>query len=210
MIPTRVSKNWMLITRVIQPIVWQPYSAANAGGQLGFGDMNPTFFLSPANPGKLIWGPTMVIPSATSAVLGQGKLSFGPCVCRSHSTWTLDAWSLSQQRLLCRRLISPSFGKSDDVTVFCYLQPRSLRTGIVRGAARQPMATTPPATVCGQSALAAEWDAFLRERCASYRCFDLGHATSGRADLSQKAEEIIISLPRARARTHVYRPCLRT
>ena len=66
-IPTRVSKNWMLITRVIQPIVWQPYSAANAGCQLDFGDMNPIFFLSPANPGKLIWGPTMVIPSAMSA-----------------------------------------------------------------------------------------------------------------------------------------------
>jgi hypothetical protein len=94
-IPTRVSESWMLITRVIQPIVWQPYSAANAGGQLGFGDMNPTFFLSPEKPGKLIWGvgPTMVIPSATSAVLGQGKLSFGPSVVLliQPGHWTLGA-----------------------------------------------------------------------------------------------------------------------
>jgi hypothetical protein len=79
-IPKRVSEHWMLITRVIQPFVWQPDSTQNAGGQLGFGDMNPTFFISPAKPGKLIWGvgPTMVFPTATSTILGQGKLSFGP------------------------------------------------------------------------------------------------------------------------------------
>jgi hypothetical protein len=42
--------------------------------------MNPTFFFSPAKPGKLIWGfgPAIVIPTATSTALGQGKLSFGP------------------------------------------------------------------------------------------------------------------------------------
>ncbi|WP_082661866.1 neuromedin U [Terracidiphilus gabretensis] len=79
-IPARISENWMLISRIIQPIIWQPTTTANTGGQYGFGDMNPTFFLSPAKPGKLIWGvgPAIVIPTATSAVLGQGKLSFGP------------------------------------------------------------------------------------------------------------------------------------
>jgi hypothetical protein len=53
-IPKRITTNWMLITRVIQPIVWQPYTTENTGGQVGIGDMNPTFFLSPAKPGKLI------------------------------------------------------------------------------------------------------------------------------------------------------------
>jgi hypothetical protein len=81
-IPARLSDSVMLITRVIQPIIWQPYSDQNTGGEFGFGDMNPTFFLSPAKPGKLIWGvgPAMVFPTATSTVLGQGKLSFGPSV----------------------------------------------------------------------------------------------------------------------------------
>jgi hypothetical protein len=81
-VPKRITQNWMLITRVIQPFVWQPDSTQNAGGQFGIGDMNPTFFLSPAKPGKIIWGvgPTMVFPTATSTVLGQGKLSFGPSV----------------------------------------------------------------------------------------------------------------------------------
>ena len=79
-IPQRIAENWMLITRVVQPIVWQPYSSQDTGGQVGFGDMNPTFFLSPAKPGKLIWGfgPAIVLPTATSTALGQGKLSLGP------------------------------------------------------------------------------------------------------------------------------------
>jgi hypothetical protein len=81
-IPARISQNWMLISRIIQPIVWQPYAAENTGGEYGIGDMSPTFFLSPAKPGKIIWGagPAMVFPTATSSVLGQGKLSFGPSV----------------------------------------------------------------------------------------------------------------------------------
>jgi hypothetical protein len=79
-IPKRISQDWTLITRIIQPILWQPYSTEVTGGQAGIGDMNPTFFLSPAKPGKLIWGlgPAMVFPTATSTLVGQGKLSFGP------------------------------------------------------------------------------------------------------------------------------------
>ncbi|MBB5328222.1 hypothetical protein [Tunturiibacter gelidoferens] len=81
-IPARISENWMLISRIIQPIVWQPYAAEATGGEYGIGDMSPTFFLSPAKPGKIIWGvgPAMVFPTATSTTLGQGKLSFGPSV----------------------------------------------------------------------------------------------------------------------------------
>jgi hypothetical protein len=81
-IPARISENWMLISRIIQPIVWQPYAAETTGGEYGIGDMSPTFFFSPAKPGKIIWGagPAMVFPTATSTTLGQGKLSFGPSV----------------------------------------------------------------------------------------------------------------------------------
>ena len=71
-IPVTLNENWNLITRVIQPIVWQPYPNQNNGGQFGFGDMNPSFFLSPGKPGKLIWGvgPAFIIPTATNAILG--------------------------------------------------------------------------------------------------------------------------------------------
>jgi hypothetical protein len=94
-IPVRLSEKWMLISRTIQPIVWQPAPAANAGGQYGFGDMNPTLFLSPAKPGKLIWGfgPAIILPTATSTALGQGKLSFGPSAVAlvQPGHWTIGA-----------------------------------------------------------------------------------------------------------------------
>ena len=54
-IPSTISEKWMIISRIIQPLVWQPYPNANSGGQYGLGDMNPTLFLSPRKPGKLIW-----------------------------------------------------------------------------------------------------------------------------------------------------------
>ena len=81
-IPVGISENWNLIVRVIQPIVWQPNVSQNSQGWFGFGDMNPTFFFSPAKPHKLIWGvgPTFVFPTATADQLGQGKLSMGPGV----------------------------------------------------------------------------------------------------------------------------------
>ncbi|HWI68028.1 MAG TPA: hypothetical protein VNS88_06585, partial [Nitrospiraceae bacterium] len=103
-IPAKISKNWMLITRIIQPIIWQPYPDQPTGGEYGFGDMNPTFFLSPAKPGKLIWGvgPAFAIPTATNQILGQGKFSMGPSVVvlAQPGKWTLGAlvnnvWSIA-------------------------------------------------------------------------------------------------------------------
>src|SRR6516162_3024345 len=66
-IPVKLNDRWNLIMRIIQPVVWQPYPTVNTGGEYGFGDMNPTFFVSPGKPGKLIWGigPAFVVPTAT-------------------------------------------------------------------------------------------------------------------------------------------------
>jgi len=103
-IPVHLSENWNLINRIIQPIVWQPYPNQTTGGEYGLGDMNPSFFLSPAKPGKLIWGagPAIVIPTATNDVLGQGKLSLGPSVVllAQPPHWTLgvlvnNVWSIA-------------------------------------------------------------------------------------------------------------------
>ena len=94
-IPVKLSDKVMLITRVIQPIVWQPYAAQPTGGQVGFGDMNPTFFFSPANAGKIIYGlgPTFILPTATSQQTGQGKFSLGPSVVAlvQPGKWTVGA-----------------------------------------------------------------------------------------------------------------------
>lgn len=103
-IPVRISKNWNLIARVITPIIYQPSIPSlvfqantpfNHLGTLGLGDINPTFFLSPANPKKLIWGigPTFLLPTATDDVLGQKKWSVGPSVVLlvQPGHWTLGA-----------------------------------------------------------------------------------------------------------------------
>jgi hypothetical protein len=125
-IPLRASKDWNLIIRWIVPILWQPapgtqnlevfgieegtpsYLAAQNAlkkvGVFGLSDMQPTFFLSPAKPGKLIWGvgPFLILPTATSSVLGQGKLSMGPSVVAltQPGNWTIgalinNAWSVA-------------------------------------------------------------------------------------------------------------------
>ena len=102
-IPARLNEHWNLISRIITPIIYQPTisvplseggSPVNQGAY-GFGDLNPSFFLSPAKPGKLIWGvgAAVVLPTATNPILGQGKWSIGPSVVvlAQPGKWTLGA-----------------------------------------------------------------------------------------------------------------------
>ncbi len=127
-IPISVSQNWNMIIRWIAPVIWQPapgtanlevfgiventpaFLAAQDvqahAGVFGFGDMTPTFFLSPAKPHKVIWGvgPVFVLPTATGQALGQGKFSVGPSFVAlvQPGNWTLgalvnNAWSIAGQ-----------------------------------------------------------------------------------------------------------------
>ena len=81
-IPISLSEDWNLITRTIMPIINQPSPAPGVRSAFGLGDINPTFFLSPAKSGKFIWGlgPTFTFPTATDSMLGSGKYSAGPAV----------------------------------------------------------------------------------------------------------------------------------
>ena len=125
-IPVGISPDWNLIVRWITPIISQPapgtanlevygieegtpafFAAQNVQANAsvnGFGDMQPTFFFSPAKPHKLIWGagPIFVLPTATSKVLGQGKFSIGPSIVAlaQPGHWTVGAlinniWSVA-------------------------------------------------------------------------------------------------------------------
>lgn len=87
-IPINVG-DWNVITRTIVPLVSVPNltpgledlpSQQSAGQAFGLGDINFTAFLSPADPGSVIWGvgPTLTVPSATAAETGSGKWSAGP------------------------------------------------------------------------------------------------------------------------------------
>ena len=83
-IPIKLTHDWNLITRTIVPIINQPslFDGPNqiSGSAWGLGDINPSFFLSPARPGRFIWGvgPTFTLPTATDWRLGSGKFSLGP------------------------------------------------------------------------------------------------------------------------------------
>lgn len=79
-IPTHLGDRVLLVSRIILPISYQPTLTSTGGGTSGVGDLNPTFFFSPANPGKLIWGagPAFVLPTATQQAVGTGKWSAGP------------------------------------------------------------------------------------------------------------------------------------
>jgi hypothetical protein len=85
-IPIKLSDDWNLITRIVMPIINQPNLSPSFGGVVpsttgtGFGDFNPTIFLSPGKPGELIWGigPTVTLPTATDRDLGSGKWCMGP------------------------------------------------------------------------------------------------------------------------------------
>ena len=81
-IPITLSEDWNLITRTILPTIDMPSPAPGVRSAFGLGDLNPTVFLSPAKPSKLIWGvgPTMTFPTATDPLLGSGKWSAGPAV----------------------------------------------------------------------------------------------------------------------------------
>jgi hypothetical protein len=95
-IPMKLNKDWNLIARIITPIIYQPTVSQPVNqGAYGFGDLNPTFFISPSKPSKLIWGlgPAFLLPTATNPILGQGKWAVGPSVVllAQPGKWTVGA-----------------------------------------------------------------------------------------------------------------------
>lgn len=103
-IPINISDGWMIKSRTILPLSWQPYPGESASGEFGLGDTTQTFFLAPRGDRKLIWGigPAFVIPTATSTLLGQGKFSMGPSILALSQPghWTIGAlinnvWSVA-------------------------------------------------------------------------------------------------------------------
>ena len=80
-IPISLNQDWNLITRTIVPIISTPSAGPGIPSGAGLGDINPTFFLSPAGGSKkFIWGlgPTFTLPTATEPILGNQEWSAGP------------------------------------------------------------------------------------------------------------------------------------
>jgi hypothetical protein len=87
--------QWNLITRAILPVINRQDPLSEGGTRAGLGDINVTFFLSPAKPGKIIWGagPVLSLSTATSSVLGTDKWGAGPSVVAlvQPEGWTIGA-----------------------------------------------------------------------------------------------------------------------
>jgi hypothetical protein len=55
-IPLRLTDEWNLISRTVAPMFYQSELAPGVGQTFGLGDIQQSFFLSPAKAGALIWG----------------------------------------------------------------------------------------------------------------------------------------------------------
>ena len=90
-IPISVTKEWNIITRTILPVESWPAIRSDAY-VAGIGDTTFTAFLSPANPGKFVWGvgPAFLFPTASSSELGSGEWGLDP---RSWGfIWARKSW----------------------------------------------------------------------------------------------------------------------
>ena len=75
-LPIALGPKWNLIQRIILPI----YSTRQPREEFGLGDTTASFFLSPSSSGSFTWGlgPVLLLPTATRASFGAGKLGAGP------------------------------------------------------------------------------------------------------------------------------------
>ena len=81
-IPVKLNADWNLITRTILPVISQPGFVPGQDRVNGIGDTQLELFVSPAKPGKLIWGlgPILQLPTNSNDVLGTKKWGIGPAV----------------------------------------------------------------------------------------------------------------------------------
>jgi hypothetical protein len=90
-IPIQLSPKWNLISRTILPIIHQE-KVAGTGSQSGLGDITQSFFFSPTDSKRFIWGvgPALLIPTATNDFLGTEKFGLGPTVLvlKQQEQWT--------------------------------------------------------------------------------------------------------------------------
>ena len=83
--------DWNIISRTIAPLIALPgltapdlgdviTSGPSSNDPFGLGDINQTFYFSPAAPSEFIWGvgPSVTLPTATQRILGPRTISMGP------------------------------------------------------------------------------------------------------------------------------------
>ncbi len=93
-IPFSLNDKWNLITRTIVPIVDQHDVPLKGMSETGLGDITPSLFFSPKEPGAGGWiwgvGPVFLLPTASDKTLGGEKWGAGPTavVLNQKGPWT--------------------------------------------------------------------------------------------------------------------------
>jgi hypothetical protein len=104
--PFHVNSDWNIVTRSILPIISLPSSAPNQNRTTGIGDLQISAWLSPAQPGALIWGVGSItqFPTHSNQLLGNDNVGVGPSFVLLHldhgDTWVYGAvgnnvWSIN-------------------------------------------------------------------------------------------------------------------
>ena len=115
-VPLKISPEWNLITRWVTPLIYQPRISPTEGAEFGLGNLQPSFFLSPAQPGKIIWGvgPVFWLPTATASTLGVNKWGAGPTAVALtiEGPWVIGAlvnniWAGTKNQRVNQMLIQP-------------------------------------------------------------------------------------------------------
>lgn len=97
-VPIGRGKDWVFIARPVFPFVSNPildHMSADgvSGRESGFGDIQLMSLVGPNRKEGLVWGvgPTFKFPTASDAVLGQGKYQAGPAGLLTYLSkqWTL-------------------------------------------------------------------------------------------------------------------------
>jgi hypothetical protein len=78
-IPMGLTENWNLINRIIAPVIYSEQTTPDDSAKFGIGDIIYQGFLSPKNPGKIIWGigPQINLPTGTERFTSD-QWSLGP------------------------------------------------------------------------------------------------------------------------------------
>jgi hypothetical protein len=89
--PFNVGKDWMVVARVILPVLSQPSLAPGLAPTSGLGDITASFFVSPARS-RVFWGagPALLLPVSADPFLGTEQWAAGPTfvVLKQSGPWT--------------------------------------------------------------------------------------------------------------------------
>ena len=126
-IPANLTENWVLISRIILPLTWQPYPDKNTGGQFGLGDMTPSFFSRTSQSWQrdLGCGPSHGHPHRYQQHSGTGQVQPRSVGGRSGSAWSVDVGCPGEQCLVGGEIGESPSSEPNDLSIFSRLQPET-------------------------------------------------------------------------------------